>query len=785
MRASTLVRGLSCVLFVLLVVTSFGQNQANWRLSNRFSPESLRPFVYSTSLTPSWIAKSDKFWYSWKDEAGTKFYIVNPDKKEKNFLFDSAKMAAMLSELLHKPYDTTNLPITTLDFDDKGEKFTFTVEKRKFEYTLATKSLKEVKPSKDDDQPDSPRRGRANRDDFRNLSPDKKFYVYAQDHNLYFVDVADEKNPVQLTKDGEKDYSFGNRDEDDKEEDGKKKDPRVRANVTWSPDSKTFFVQRYDMRKVADLYLVNSLNQPRPKLESYKYAMPGEENDGVQECFVFEPAKKELRKLDLNEGKYLENRVSEMQWLEDSKVIRFVNRDRTQRDLQLCDLDLATMKCKPLITEKIENGFLERQPIRYFKKKDGDFVWWSERDGWGHLYLYDHDGKLKNRITEGPWRVDSIAETDEDKRIIYFVGVGREPGEHSSYKHLYRVDADGKHLELLDAGRFDHTSRVSPTKKYIVDVCSRVDAEPRAIVMDGDGRTVMELEKTDCAKLYEWGWKAPEMFVVKSADGVTDIEGVMWKPLDFNPAKQYPIIANVYPGPQTESVTTTFSPTSMCQRLANLGFIVVQIGNRGGNPRRSNAYHSYGYFNLRDYALADKKAGIEQLAVRYPWIDIDRVGIYGHSGGGFLTAAALLLPPYNDFFKVGVSSSGNHDNNIYNANWSEQHHGLKEVEVKDKDGKVTKKYEIKVPTNAELAANLKGDLLLVHGDMDNNVHPAGTIRLMDALIKANKRFDFILMPGQQHGYGSMTEWFNQRLMEYFAEHLLGDKYGSAEMKEKR
>jgi predicted peptidase len=314
--------------------------------------------------------------------------------------------------------------------------------------------------------------------------------------------------------------------------------------------------------------------------------------------------------------------------------------------------------------------------------------------------------------------------------------------------------------------------------------------------------------------------------------------------MDFDPAKKYPIILNIYPGPQTESVSDTFSPFNTPQTLAQLGFIVIQIGNRGGSPQRSNAYHSYGYYNLRDYGLADKKAGVEQLAAKYPWIDVDKVGIFGHSGGGFMTAAALLLPPYNDFFKVGVSSAGNHDNNIYNSNWSEQHHGLKvstsifdtgtsssskastpeeqwmidvaldpldailyeqgqtkkdetkkeEVkkddtkkdEVKKEETKVANvTFEIKVPTTWELAKNLNNKLLIVHGDMDNNVHPANSIRLVNALIKENKRFDFMLMPGQAHGFGPYQPYFQQMLMEYFSEHLLGDKYrSSAEMKKK-
>jgi dipeptidyl aminopeptidase/acylaminoacyl peptidase len=291
----------------------------------------------------------------------------------------------------------------------------------------------------------------------------------------------------------------------------------------------------------------------------------------------------------------------------------------------------------------------------------------------------------------------------------------------------------------------------------------------------------------DMLRLKEMGWKAPETFVVKSADGVTNIYGNMWKPFDFDSTKKYPIIANVYPGPQTESVTYTFSATAALQRMAQLGFIMIQIGNRGGSPQRSDAYQSYSYYNLRDYGLADKKAGIEQLAARHPWIDLNRVGIFGHSGGGFMTAAAMLLPPYNDFFKVGWSESGNHDNNVYNQNWSEQYHGLSVVTTPAKanaagsDGSAPDddtKFVIHVPTNAELAANLKGNLFLIHGDMDNNVHPAGTIRLMDALIKANKRFDFMLVPGQPHSYGPMAPYVQRRMYEYFAEHLLGDYYGN-------
>jgi dipeptidyl aminopeptidase/acylaminoacyl peptidase len=354
-----------------------------------------------------------------------------------------------------------------------------------------------------------------------------------------------------------------------------------------------------------------------------------------------------------------------------------------------------------------------------------------------------------------------------------------------------------------------------------VDNATRVDRVPLSVLRDATGREVMKLEEADLSRLREVGWKMAERFTVKAADGVTDLYGNLWKPFDFDPHRKYPVIVHVYPGPQQEGVTHTFSAVTSDQQLAQLGFIVIQVGHRGGAPTRSKAYASYGYSNLRDYGLADKKAAVEQLAARNRYIDIDRVGIYGHSGGGFMSAAAVLQKPYNEFFRAAVASSGNHDNNIYNNGWAERYHGMKEVAVKkeadtangtqavaaaggadddsgkggDAQAQVGKKdtqaekeetrYEIKVPTNAELAANLKGALLLVHGDMDNNVHPANTLRLVDALIKANKRFDMLILPGKRHGYAEDQPYFTQRLWDFFADHLIGDRQTGADIYEKR
>jgi len=824
------------VLGVSGAISAQDQPQANWKLMNQFGGNYLRQYVYSTSLAPNFINKTDEFWYSWKDSKGVKFWRVNPKTKKKEPLFDSAKMAAYLSEYTKKPYDTTNLPLTTLTFDEKNDRLIkFTVDNLLFSYDTEKDEFKKLeKPKETPPAPTPPEDpayigrtgggggfggfggggrgagGAGAARDFRNWSPDKSAFIYAQEHNLFYVAVVDKKEqpPVQLSKDGVKDYSFGSRSGEAEiqqmmQQDGttttqggtaNANEQRVRAGGTWSKDSKRFYTSRTDQRKVKDLYLVNSLTMPRPSLMTYKYSMPGEAEVAQQESWVFEPETKTISKMEI--GKWKDQRAMDMHFQDaSSDVIRFVRRDRLQRNMEVCDYDVKTKKTSVLVSESVENAFLESQQIRYLKP-GGDFIWWSERTGWGHFYLYSNAGKLKNAITSGPYRASTLVDVEPEKGRMWFSSNGREEDENPYYKHLYRVNLDGKDLTLLDKGDADHSSTLTSSKNFAVDLHSRTDMAPVAVLRDNEGKTILELEKTDLSRLMQTGWKMPQTFQVKAADGVTDIYGNMWLPFDFDKTKKYPIIANVYPGPQTESVTTAFSATAGNQRLAQLGFIVIQIGNRGGNPARSNAYHSYGYYNLRDYGLSDKKAGIEQLAAQNPWIDIDRVGIYGHSGGGFMTAAALMLPPYNDFFKVGVSSAGNHDNNVYNQNWSEQHHGLKEVPVttttkaadaKPEDsflgwddpqfdsgyGTTGTRFDIKVPTNAELAANLKGHLFLVHGDMDNNVHHAGTVRLMDALIKANKRFDFMSMPGQAHGFGPMQNYFVQRMYEYFVQNLMG------------
>ena len=466
-----------------------------------------------------------------------------------------------------------------------------------------------------------------------------------------------------------------------------------------------------------------------------------------------------------------------MHWPANGDKVRLVRRDRPQRAVDLIEVDVATGAIKTLLTDAVEGAAIEPKNVAYLKK-GGDFLWWSQKTGWGMYYVYGFDGGEKHALTTGQWNVNSIAKIDSTTGTVWLGGQGREAGEQLYQTHLYRVSGAGTGLTLLDPGNAHHAqslgeggapSIVSPTGKYIYDNFSRMDLAPQSIVRDGvTGKQITKLEEMDLSKLKEIGFKFAETFSAKAADGVTELYGNIYKPFDFDSTKKYPVIVYVYPGPQTEGMTTGFS---VRQPLIQL----------------------------------------EQVAARKPYVDLDKVGIFGHSGGGFMTAAAMLLPPYNDFFKVGWSESGNHDNNIYNQNWSEWNHGVRIIAksdsattgrgraaggaagrrggpagdagvgqarevVSDSTNQDSIRFAIKVPTNDELAANLKGNLALATGDLDNNVHPGGTIRLANALIKANKRFDFFIYPGQPHGYRTTGPYNQRMLMEYFAEHLLGDYY---------
>lgn len=826
-----------CIAAVIFAQSTAAQHgTANYELAARFAPYKIQKLIHSTSVSPKWIEGSEKFWYKWDSAEGSSYFIVDPIRSQKREVFDNDRIAAELTRITRDPWDAKHLPIkkikfindTTLRFDvtssqdeedeiedddtdqdeeqekkednpkkDKPKKIVF-----HFEYDIPSRTLRELE---DWEEPD-------NHPSWASLSPDGETIVFARNHNLWSIgkddyakilearigktgDDAEEAEDsvkveeIQLTTDGEEYYSYasGSRGKDSERE--KKKDKRKRAGISWSHDSSKFSIQRNDRRKVGDLWVIHSVGNERPELETYRYDMPGEENVTQAEIMIYDLHADTSLVLDAAE--FTDQTLSiqtarqfifpdsdeprRSLWLsEDSDLFYFYRASRDLKRIDLLRANTSTGEIEVLIEERL-NTYVETRRLELLDS--GDLIWWSERDGWGHLYRFGPDGTLKNQITSGPFSVLRVVDIAESRGVIYFIANAREHGEDPYYQHFYRVNLDGSGLRLLNTGNFDHRPNMGPSKGFFVDNYSRVNTTPRSALYDVSGSRVMDLETADFSRLLAAGYKFPEPFTVKAADNITDLYGVMYKPFDFDSTRSYPIVEYVYPGPFRESVSKTFSTNRYETALAQFGIIVVTVGNRGGHSVRSKWYHNFGYGNLRDYGLEDKKVTVEQLADRYDYIDIDRVGIYGHSGGGFMSTAAMLV--YPDFFKVAVSSSGNHTNDVYNRWWSEKHHGVEEV-VSD-SGTVSFKYDI--DKNPDLAANLKGHLLLTTGDIDNNVHPANTYRMVDALIKANKRFDFFLFTGQRHGYGTMGDYWFWLRAEYFVKHFIGDTRWSVDILE--
>jgi len=458
----------------------------------------------------------------------------------------------------------------------------------------------------------------------------------------------------------------------------------------------------------------------------------------------------------------------DVEWSADGSHLAFVSTSRDHKVEQLRVADAATGAVRDVLEEtaatQYESGW-GRVNWRYLPASN-EIIWFSERDNWGHLYLYDlASGHLKNQITSGEWVVTQLLRVDEKNRVLYFLADGREKGENPYFAHLYRIGFDGKNLTLLTPEDGHHEVSFSPSGRYFVDSYSKPDAAAVAVVRDDGGKLLSTVAKTDISRLVATGWQPPVPITVKARDGLTDIFGLMYKPTRLNPTRKYPIVNNIYPGPQGGSVGYWgFAPSrGDTQALAELGFVVVQIEGMG-NPLRSKKFHDFYYGNLGDNTLPDQIAGMNELAKKYSWIDIDRVGVYGHSGGGYATADAMFR--YPDFFKVGISESGNHDNREYEDDWGERYQGLL---VKNADG--TSNYDDQA--NQNIAKNLKGHLLLAHGTMDDNVPPYNTLLVVDALIKANKDFDLLLLPNQHHGYGSETLYMTRRRWDYFVRYLLG------------
>ena len=749
------------VLLAFLALPAVSQHKANFKAAEKFKSTNIRKMLKSTRVNPRWFKDSDKFWYTYTTTQGKNFYVVDPAKKSKSLMFENKDFAAQLSELTRKPWNHRDLDLKALKLKDDNRTLTFMVDSIDYHFDLNTRQITKGDSTEKADK----------RNNWATYSPDSTYITFAKNHDLYMMRADDpDSTEILLADDGERwfSYAFSQGDTTDK---------RLRARARWFKDESKVFVNRSDQRKVKEFFVIDDLKNPRPEVEIYKYAMPGEQDVPQEHLTIFEIESK--NRIDVDIDKYIDQTIRTYLPGETSDKMFLSRMNRTSDTLDVVSINTTTGEITELFQDVNHPYFNWSYQQLAILEEGKELIWWSERNGWGQLYLYDgQTGALKNKITNAGFFVTGrIQQIDTVGRKVYFEARGREEGIDPYYALMYKANFDGSGFRPISTEPANHFMRMSKSAKYYVDNYSAVDMVPKSVLKDNNGNVIMELESADLSLLHQAGWKMPERFKVKAEDGITDLYGVMYKPFDFDSTRKYPVISYVYPGPQTESFVNDFTTTGRYNTaLAQLGFIVVSMGHRGGSPMRDKYYHTYGYQNLRDYALADDKRSLEQLAERHSFIDLDHIGIFGHSGGGFMSTAALLT--YPDFYDAAASSAGNHDNNVYNKWWSETHNGVKrkDKKKKDEDGNeyTETTWDAKIKTNPSLAKNLKGHLLITHGTRDNNVNPANSLRLANELIKAGKRFDYMPIPGSRHGYGSKRDYYEQMMWYFFAEHLLGD-----------
>jgi len=717
------------------------------------------PLVLRAGARPTWLA-TQKFWYRVTTEKGSEFFLVDAAKGSKEPAFDQAKLAAALSKASGKTYAAYNLPFQTFEFSDDLNTVKFNADNRRWS---CDRTGMQCVSTGEAVEPAARRGVRSSPPSVK--SPDGKREVFIRNHNLWVRDVATGQEK-QLTMDGIEDYGYATDNAGWTKSD--------RPVVVWSPDSKKVATFQHDARGTGEMYLVTT-RVGHPELQAWKYPLPGDDKIFMIERVIIDTDSGKMVRIkmppDPHRSSLCDHVVcgdvwADVQWGPDSNQLAFVSTSRDHKQENLRVTDAATGMVRDVLEEKVLTFFESgNNAVNWrFLPASNEIIWFSERDNWGQLYLYDlRTGKLKNQITTGEGNVTRILRVDEKSRIIYFLAVGKEKGRDPYFIHLYKIGFDGKGMKLLTPENATHDPSLSPAGTYFVDTYSKPDMPPISVLRDLDGKQIAEPEKADISKLTATGWKPPMPITVKARDGSTDLYGLMYTPAHLDTSRKYPIINHIYPGPQTGSVGgRTFSAArGDSQALAELGFIVVEIDGMG-TPWRSKKFHEAYYADMGDNTLPDQVAGMKELARRFPYIDLDRAGIWGHSGGGYAAADAMFR--YPDFFKVGISEAGNHDNREYEDDWGEKWEGLLHKED-SKDN-----YENQA--NQNFAKNLKGKLLLAHGTSDPNVPPYNTLLVVDALIKANKDFDLLMLPNRNHGFGNEA-YMVRRRWDYFVKNLLG------------
>ncbi|HYL93463.1 MAG TPA: DPP IV N-terminal domain-containing protein [Alphaproteobacteria bacterium] len=731
---------------------------ADYARAEKFLGYNTNPLVLH-SVRPAWLPDG-RLLYRNTGAEGSEFVVFDPVKLSREPAFDHVKMAAALSAAAGKTYDRWRLPFEMFEFAADGQSISFSVGPRRFNCDVKGSACAETKPV-------TAGAGRRGAQRAEVLSPDKKRAAFLRDFNLWVRDVASGKE-TQLTTDGVKDFGYATDNAGWTHSDN--------PVLMWSPDSRKIATYQQDQRNVGEMYLVET-KVGHPTLHAWKYPLPGDAVVTMIQRVIIDVDNTKVVRLqrapDQHRSTFCDDIAcnagewADVQWSPDSSSLVFVSVSRDHKQANLRVANAATGAVRDVLEEKSATQYESGQGRAnwHYLAGSNELIWFSERDNWGHLYLYDFaNGKLKHQITSGEWAVQQLLRVDEKERMLYFIADGREKGRNPYFHHLYRVGLDGKNLTLLTPEDGNKNVLLSPAGKFFVETFSKPDVPPVTVVRDLDGKLLATLEKADISRLMAAGWQPPVPITVKARDGVTDIYGLMFKPTNLDPLKKYPIINHIYPGPQGGSVGNWGFAASRgdSQSLAELGFIVVEIEGMG-NPSRSKRFHDFYYANMGDNTLPDQVAAMKQLARQYPWIDIDRAGIWGHSGGGYATADAMFR--YPDFFKVGISEAGNHDNREYEDDWGERYQGLLENKA---DG--TTNYDDQA--NQNLAKNLKGHLLLAHGTMDDNVPPYNTLLVVNELIKANKDFDLLLLPNRHHGFAG-EPYMIRRRWDYFVRYLMG------------
>jgi dipeptidyl aminopeptidase/acylaminoacyl peptidase len=744
---------MAAALTLLLAGTAAAQTRAltadDYARAEKFLNYNTNRLVLHVAAQPTWVG-DDRFWYRTTTENGTEFVLVDAATGAKTAAFDQTKMATALSAAARASYTAYRLPFNQFDFsadrkaisfNSGGSRWTCDVAGAKCEGKTRAQGAPAV------------------------VSPDGKREAFIRSYNLWVREIASGKE-TQLTRDGVKEYGYATDNAGWTRSDN--------PILLWSPDSKKVATFQQDERGVGEMYLV-STGVGHPRLEAWKYPLPGDQKIFMIERVVIDVDRGRLVRLQMPPDPHRSSvcddvecngPFEDVEWSADGRQLAFLSSSRDHREAHLRVADTESGKVRDVLEEKVATYYESGNDAHNwrFLPASNEVIWFSERDNWGHLYLYDlQTGRLKNQITTGEGNVTQLLRVDEPNRQLYFLGVGREKGRDPYFVHFYRIGFDGRNLTLLTPEDATHVIAPSPAAKYFIDSYSKPDVAPTAVLRDASGKLITTLEKADLSRLVASGWKPPQPIVVKARDGMTDLYGLLYTPTNLNTSAKYPIVNHVYPGPQTGSVgpRNFLSARGDSQALAELGFVVVEIDGMG-TPWRSKKFHDAYFGDMGDNTLPDQVAGMKELAARYPWIDLDRAGIWGHSGGGYATAGAMFH--YPDFFKVGISESGNHDNRNYEDDWAEKWQGLLE-----RKGETTN-YDSQA--NQNFAKNLKGKLLLAHGTMDDNVPPSSTLILVDALIKANKDFDLLLMPNRRHGYAA-EPYMIRRRWDYFVRHLLG------------